>query len=77
MAWRGLNFRRTCSLIALTTDDGTVGHGEAGGPPRIMRDYLDLVRPFFIGHSVYDFELVSSHIYNKLYHMGVQSQLTT
>jgi D-galactarolactone cycloisomerase len=73
---RGLNFRRTCSLLQLATDDGTVGYGEAGGPPQIMREYIALVRQFFIGRSVYDFEIVASHIYNKLYHLGVQSQLT-
>lgn len=73
---RGLNFRRTCSLVVLTTDEGVVGHGEAGGPPRLMREAIELVRPFFLGRSVYDFELVAHHIYNKLYHFGVQSQLT-
>jgi D-galactarolactone cycloisomerase len=73
---RGLNFRRTCSLVVLTTGDGVVGHGEAGGPPRLMREALEMVRPFFVGRSVYDFELVAHHIYNKLYHFGVQSQLT-
>jgi D-galactarolactone cycloisomerase len=73
---RGLNFRRTCSLVALTTDDGVVGYGEAGGPPRLMREAVGLVRSFFLGRSVYDFEIVASHIYNRLYHFGVQSQLT-
>jgi D-galactarolactone cycloisomerase len=73
---RGLNFSRTCSLVALTTDDGVVGHGEAGGPPHIMREYLKLVLPFFLDRSIYDFELNASHIYNRLYHFGVQSQLT-
>jgi len=73
---RGLNFRRSCSLIELATDEGTMGYGEAGGPPAIMREYIETVRPFFIGRSVYDFEIVASHIYNKLYHMGVQSGLT-
>jgi D-galactarolactone cycloisomerase len=73
---RGLNFRRSCSLVVLTTDDGVVGHGEAGGPPRLMREAVEVVRPFLLGRSVYDFELVAHHIYNKLYHFGVQSQLT-
>jgi D-galactarolactone cycloisomerase len=73
---RGLNFRRICSIIELATDDGIVGYGEAGGPPHLMRGYLELVRPFFLGRSIYDFEIISAHIYNKLYHFGVQSQLT-
>jgi D-galactarolactone cycloisomerase len=73
---RGLNFRRSCSLVELTTDDGVVGHGEAGGPPHIMRETLKMARPFFLDRSVYDFELNAAHIYNRLYHFGVQSQLT-
>jgi len=73
---RGLNFRRSCSLIEITTDDGIVGHGEAGGPPRLMREAIALVRPFFLGKSLYDFEIVAAHIYNRLYHFGVQSQVT-
>jgi D-galactarolactone cycloisomerase len=73
---RGLNFRRICSLLELSTDEGTVGYGEAGGPPRIIREYLDLVRPFFVSRSAYDFEIIATHIYNKFYHMGVQSPLT-
>ena len=73
---RGLNFRRICSLVELATDDGVIGYGEAGGPPRLMREYLPLVQPFFVGRSVYDFELVASHIYNKFYHFGVQNHLT-
>jgi L-alanine-DL-glutamate epimerase-like enolase superfamily enzyme len=27
---RGLNFRRICSLVELTTEGGVVGYGEAG-----------------------------------------------
>jgi D-galactarolactone cycloisomerase len=73
---RGLNFRRSCSLVELATDDGIVGYGEAGGPPRVMREYIEIVRPFFLGRSLYDFEIVACHIYNRLYHLGVQSQLT-
>ncbi len=73
---RGLNFRRSCSLIEITSDNGIVGHGEAGGPPRLMREAIALVRPFFLGKSLYDFEIVAGHIYNRLYHFGVQSQLT-
>jgi D-galactarolactone cycloisomerase len=73
---RGLNFRRICTLVELTTDDGVVGYGEAGGPPRIMAEYLQLARPSFVGRSIFDFELVASHIYNRLYHFGVQSHMT-
>ena len=29
---KGFNFRRTCALFIVITDDGVIGYGEAGGP---------------------------------------------
>ncbi len=73
---RGLNYRRGLALILVTTDTGVVGYGEAGGPLKAMREYLDIVRPFFVGKSIYDFELIATYLYNRLYHFGVQSHMT-
>jgi D-galactarolactone cycloisomerase len=69
---RGVNNRRNCSLITLTTDDGIVGVGDAAGPLGVIREYIKLLTPFFIGRSLYDFDIVSTEIRNRLYHFGVQ-----
>ena len=37
---RGLNFRRGLALIEVVSDAGVIGYGEAGGPLRVMREYL-------------------------------------
>ena len=73
---RGLNFSRSCSLILATSNEGVVGIGEAGGPARVLRAYLELLKPFFLGRSIYDFEIIASEIYNRLYHFGVQGHPT-
>ena len=69
---RGVNNRRNCSLITLTTDDGVVGLGDAAGPLGVIREYVKLLAPFFVGRSLYDFDIVASQIRNKLYHFGLQ-----
>jgi D-galactarolactone cycloisomerase len=74
---RSLNLRRVCSLIALTTDDGITGYGEASGPLRPVRDYLDIVRPLFLNRSIFDFEIIAAEVYNRLYHYGIQGHLTS
>lgn len=74
---RGLNFRRTLSLIRVTTDEGVVGTGEASGPAPVVRAYLDVVRPFFIGRDVFAYEQVAARVYHTLYHLGVQNQMTS
>jgi D-galactarolactone cycloisomerase len=73
---RGLNFRRTVALVTVTADDGSTGYGEALGPLAPIREYLLLLRPFFLGRSIFDFELVAAGIYNRLYHFGVQGHHT-
>ncbi|MFZ0115922.1 MAG: hypothetical protein WAL15_16315, partial [Xanthobacteraceae bacterium] len=73
---RGLNFRRTVALVTVTADDGSVGYGEALGPLAPIGEYLTLLRPFFIGRSIFDFELIAASIYNRLYHFGVQGHHT-
>ncbi len=74
---RGLNNRRACSLITLETDEGVVGIGDAVGPLGVIREYLKLLAPFFIGRSIYDFEIVASMVRNKLYHFGTQGHFSS
>ena len=74
---RGLNFRRTLSLIQVTTDEGVVGTGEAAGPALVVREYLNVVRPFFIGRDLFAYEQVAARVYHTLYHLGVQNQMTS
>jgi D-galactarolactone cycloisomerase len=69
---RGVNNRRNCSLIAVTTDAGVTGYGDAAGPLGVVREYIKLLTPFFVGQSLYDFDIVAAGIRNKLYHFGSQ-----
>lgn len=70
---RGVNNRRNCSLITLTTDDGVVGIGDAAGPLGVIREYVRLLTPSFVGQSLYDFEIVAAGLRNKLYHFGTHN----
>ena len=67
---RGLNFRRQSALVEITTDDGVTGYGEGLGPVQAVRTYIDLIRSFFIGRSLYDFEFAAAYCHNRLYHFG-------
>ena len=67
---RGLNFKRSSSIVKLTTDDGIVGYGEASGPTGPIREYLSGLKSFFVGKRLYDFELIASFIRDRLYHFG-------
>ena len=41
------------ALVLLQTEDGVQGLGEAWGPPGITRACLDIVKPLFVGASVF------------------------
>ena len=69
---RGVNNRRNCSLIKLTTDDGVVGLGDAAGPLGVIREYVKLLAPIFAGRGLYDFDIAASEIRNRMYHFGSQ-----
>jgi D-galactarolactone cycloisomerase len=70
---RGVNNRRNCSLITLTTDDGAVGIGDASGPLGVIREYVKLLTPAFLGQSLYDFEIVATQLRNRAYHFGAHN----
>jgi D-galactarolactone cycloisomerase len=67
---RGVNNRRTCSLITLTTDGGVIGLGDAAGPLGVIREYVKLLTPSFVGQSLYDFEILATRLRNRMYHFG-------
>lgn len=72
---RGLTSRRGGGLILLETEDGVTGIGEAWGPSSITSAYLDLVRPYFLGTSLYSQRGVQQMILAKHYHFGTQNQM--
>lgn len=69
---RGINFRRASSIVSVTTSDGVVGIGEGQGPPAVIREYIKLVAPQYIGKRLYDFNIITAGIRNRLYHFGAQ-----
>ena len=72
---RGLAVARHTSIVRLVTDEGVAGLGEAWGPPKVTSAYCDLIAPYFVGRSVYDFEHVVSKIFATHYHLGIQNQM--
>ena len=70
---RGLTPARGAGLVLLQTEDGVQGLGEAGGPAGVTRAWLDIVRPLFIGTSVFAQRGVAQTILARL---GIQGGLT-
>lgn len=70
------SFPTRAVLLKVETDDGVIGIGEAGGTPALLKEQLCGLQSYFIGRSIYDFEIVRSYIYNRNYHAGVQNELT-
>ena len=50
---RGLAKTRGGGLVLLDTEDGVQGIGEVWGPPGVSRAYVDLIKPFYVGRSVF------------------------
>lgn len=73
---RGMGHRRPGGIVEIETSDGITGVGEVFGNPFVSREYFRMVEPFFAGKSIYDFDHVEAEIRNRLYHLGVQNQLT-
>jgi D-galactarolactone cycloisomerase len=72
---RGLTSRRGGGIVMLETEDGVTGIGEAWGPSKIAAAYLDLVKPYFIGTSVFAQRGVQQMVFAKHYHFGTQNML--
>ncbi len=71
----GLATSRQTGIIYVELADGTVGIGEAWGPPSISAAYLDMIRGYFIGCSVFSFEHAVDLILSRHYHFGIQNQM--
>lgn len=72
---RGLTSRRGGGIVMLETEDGVTGIGEAWGPSKIAAAYLDLVKPYFVGTSVFAQRGVQQMVFAKHYHFGTQNML--
>jgi D-galactarolactone cycloisomerase len=70
------SFPTRCTVVQIETSDGVVGIGEAGGSPLLVREQLGNISRFFVGRSIYDFQIVQAYIYSRMYHSGVQNELT-
>lgn len=73
---RGLVTRRGGGLVLLDTEDGVQGVGEVWGPPAVAQAYLELVKPFYLGRSVFVQRGAAQTVLARLYHAGTQNQMT-
>jgi D-galactarolactone cycloisomerase len=71
---RGLARSRGGSLVLLRTEDGIEGIGEAWGPPAVTRACLDVIKPFYLGLSVFAQQGAAQRVLAALYHAGTQNQ---
>jgi D-galactarolactone cycloisomerase len=72
---RGLVNRRGGGLVILETEDGAQGIGEAWGPPEVSLAYLEMVKPLYIGRSVFAQRGAAQTVLARMYHFGTQNQL--
>jgi D-galactarolactone cycloisomerase len=70
---RALTAARQTTIVEVVTEDGVVGLGEAWGPPGALAGYLEVIRPFFLGRTLFEREHVVSEILGRLYHLGIQN----
>jgi D-galactarolactone cycloisomerase len=73
---RGLAKTRGGGLVLLDTEDGVQGIGEVWGPPSVSRAYVELIKPFYVGRSVFAQRGAAQEVLARLYHAGTQNQMT-
>lgn len=73
---RGLNAVRQATIVEVLTEDGVTGIGEAWGPPRAVQAYFEVIRPFWLGRTLFEREHVVSELWGRLYHFGLQNEMT-
>ncbi|MFP6759330.1 MAG: mandelate racemase/muconate lactonizing enzyme family protein [Alphaproteobacteria bacterium] len=73
---RGMTSVRNMTLIIVETDAGVTGYGEAWGPSAVTLASVDVVKPYFLGRTIYDREQVAPYFYNQRYHAGIQNTFT-
>lgn len=66
---------RGAGIVLLQTEDGIEGLGETWGPGTVARACLDLVRPLFIGTSVFAQHGVAQKILARPDHRALQTPL--
>lgn len=71
----GLATFRQTGIVFVELADGTVGVGEAWGPAQVSAAYLDMIRAYFVGSSVFAFEHAVDLILSRHYHFGIQNQM--
>ena len=67
---RGLNFKRSSSIVKLSTDDGVIGYGEASGPTGPIREYLTILKSYFVGKRLLDLDIISAFARDRMDHFG-------
>ena len=72
---RGLTNRRDGTLVILDTEDGAQGIGEAWGPAAVSVAYLEMIKPLYIGRSVFAQRGAAQSVLARMYHFGTQNQL--
>lgn len=71
----GLATSRQTGIVFVELANGTIGVGEAWGPPKVSAAYLDLIRDYFIGVDVFTFEHAVDLVLSRHYHFGIQNQM--
>jgi D-galactarolactone cycloisomerase len=71
---RGLAHARGGTLILLRTEDGVEGIGEAWGPPAVTVAALEVIKPFYLGQSVFAQQAAAQKVLAAMYHAGTQNQ---
>ena len=46
------------------------------GPPSVARAYLELIKPFYLGRSMFAQRAAAQEVLARLYHAGTQNQMT-
>ncbi len=72
---RGLARARTGSLVLLDTEDGVQGIGEAAGPGAVLQAWIDVLRPLYVGRSVFAQRAAAQEVLARMYHAGTQNQM--
>ncbi len=72
---RGITNRLGGGLVILETEDGVQGIGEAWGPAAVSRAYLEMVKPLYVGRSVFAQRGAAQTVLARMYHFGTQNQL--
>lgn len=73
---RGLVRSRGGGLVLLDTEDGVQGIGEVAGPPSVSRAYVEVIKPFYVGRSVFAQRAAAYEVLARMYHAGTQNPMT-